>query len=165
MNTDSDKVSQLSQCHQLHLQLSVLQCRHGPEGQMKGLRPNIICNCIVMFLIISTGFNLAAGTAQSVVCWAHCSAWCSVVGSILFWASSREVCLLVGFLTSQQHACMSRGQISWDNFTCCHTEIEVADQTYHLTQSQYTDTGSTCPSTDPKAPGAWQAIFLWLSHW
>ena len=35
------------------------------------------------------------------------------------------------------------------HFTCCHTEIEVADPTFHLTQSQYADTGPTSPSTDP----------------
>ena len=40
------------------------------------------------------------------------------------------------------------------------TEIEVADQTFHLTQSQYTDTGPTSPSTDPISPGVWQG-----SHW
>ena len=42
------------------------------------------------------------------------------------------------------------------NFTCCHTEIEVADQTFHLTQSQYTNTAPTSPSTDTIMPGAWQ---------
>ena len=31
----------------------------------------------------------------------------------------------------------------------CHTEVEVADQTFRLTQSQYTDTGPTSPSADP----------------
>ena len=38
---------------------------------------------------------------------------------------------------------------------CCHTEIEVTDQTFYLTQSQYTDTGSTVSSPDPilQAPG------------
>ena len=36
-----------------------------------------------------------------------------------------------------------------DNFTCCHTDIEAADQTFYLTQSQYTDTGPTSPSADP----------------
>ena len=46
------------------------------------------------------------------------------------------------------------------NFTCCHTEIEVADQTFNLTQSQYTDTGPTSPSTDPILLGKWQG-----SHW
>ena len=38
--------------------------------------------------------------------------------------------LFVGCLTSQQHASASQGRICSDNFTCCHTEIEVADQTY-----------------------------------
>ena len=68
--------------------------------------------------------------------------------------------LFVGCLKSQQHVSVSQGRICSDNFTCCHTEIEVADQTPHLTQSQYTDTGSTSPSTDPIRPGAWQS-----SHW
>ena len=65
--------------------------------------------------------------------------------------------LLVGCLTSQQHASVSQGRICSDNFTCCHTEIEVADQTFYLTQSQYTDTGPSSPSADPITPGAWQA--------
>ena len=68
--------------------------------------------------------------------------------------------LFVGCLTSQQHASVSHGRICTDNFTCCHTEIEAADQTFHLTQSQYTDTGPTSPSADPITPGAWQG-----SHW
>ena len=55
---------------------------------------------------------------------------------------------------------LSQGPICSDNFTCCHTEIEVADPTFYLTQSQYTDTGLTSPSTDPITPGAWQG-----SHW
>ena len=70
------------------------------------------------------------------------------------------VCLLVGCLTSQQQASVSQGRICSDNFTCCHTEIEVADPTFYLTQSQYTDTGPTSPSADPITPGAWQG-----SHW
>ena len=65
-------------------------------------------------------------------------------------------CLLVGCLTSQQQACVSQGRICTDNFTCCHTEIEVADPTFYLTQSQYTDTQSTSPSADPIMPDAWQ---------
>ena len=71
-----------------------------------------------------------------------------------------RVGLFVGCLTSQQHASVSQGWICSDNFTYCHTEIEVADQTFHLTQSQYTDTRPTSPSTDPITPGAWQG-----SHW
>ena len=70
------------------------------------------------------------------------------------------VCLLVGCLTSQQQASVSQGRICSDKFTCCHTEIEAADQTFYLTQSQYTDTGPTSPSADPITPGAWQG-----SHW
>ena len=68
--------------------------------------------------------------------------------------------LFVGCLMSQQHASVSQGQICTDNFTCCHTEIEVADQTFYLTQSQYTDTGLTSPSADPITAGAWHG-----SHW
>ena len=69
-------------------------------------------------------------------------------------------CLFVGCLTSQQHASVSQGRICSDNFTCCNTEMEAVDQTFHLTQSQYTDTGPTSPSADPITPGAWQG-----SHW
>ena len=60
---------------------------------------------------------------------------------------------------SQQHASVSQGQICSNSFTC-HTEIEVADKTFYLTQSQYTDTGPTSPSTAPIMPGASQS-----SHW
>ena len=70
------------------------------------------------------------------------------------------VCWLVACLTSKQHASVSQGRICSDNLTCCHAEIEVADQTFYLTQSQYTDTGPTSPSVDPITPGAWQG-----RHW
>ena len=43
-------------------------------------------------------------------------------------------CLLACF-TFQQHASVSQGRICTDNFTCCHIEIEVADQTFYLTHS------------------------------
>ena len=68
--------------------------------------------------------------------------------------------MFVGCLTSQQHASISQGRICSDNFTCCHTDIEVADPTFYLTQSQYTDTGPTSPRADPITLGAWQG-----SHW
>ena len=61
---------------------------------------------------------------------------------------------------SQQYASVSQGRIYPDNCTCCRTETEVADQTFYLTQSQYTDTGPTSPNADPITPGAWQG-----SHW
>ena len=73
-----------------------------------------------------------------------------------FFDRQERFCWLVACLTSQQHASVSQGRICSDNFTCCHTEIEAADQTFHLTQSQYTDTGPTSPSTDPITPSAWQ---------
>ena len=71
--------------------------------------------------------------------------------------------LLLGCFTSQQHASGSQGRICSDNCTYCHTEKEVSDQTFSLTQSQYTVTGPTSPSTDPITPGAWQGQFG--SHW
>ena len=63
---------------------------------------------------------------------------------------------MLACLTSHQHASVYQGRICSDNCTCCHTEIEVADPTCYLTQSQYTDTGPTSPSADPITPGAWQ---------
>ena len=72
----------------------------------------------------------------------------------------RLVKAIVDFLTFQQHASVSQGPICSDNFTCCHTDIEVADETFYLTQSQYDNTGPTSPSADPITPGAWQG-----SHW
>ena len=70
--------------------------------------------------------------------------------------------LFVGWLLNVPATCqcVSQERICSDNFTCCHTEIEAADPTFHLTQSQYTDTGSTNPSTHPITSGAWQG-----SHW
>ena len=75
-------------------------------------------------------------------------------------AVTKRLSLLVGCFTSQQQASVSQGRICLDKFMCCHTEIEVADQTFYLTQSQYTDTGPTSPSADPIKPDAWQD-----SHW
>ena len=69
-------------------------------------------------------------------------------------------CLFVGCWTSQQHASVSQGRICSGNFACRRTETEVADQTFYLTQSQYTDTGPTSPSTDPITPGGWQGSHL-----
>ena len=88
--------------------------------------------------------------------WRFCTFDC--LGSSVVWHPPRG--LFVGCLTSRQHTSVSQGRICTDNFTCCHTEIEVADQTFYLTQSQYTDTGPTSHSADPITPGAWQG-----SHW
>ena len=89
------------------------------------------------------------------MCFIFCTCTCSAQLSMF-----DTVCLFVGCLTSQQQASVSLGRICSDNFTCCHTEIDVTDQTFYLTQSQYTDTGPTSPSADPITPGAWQG-----SHW
>ena len=62
-------------------------------------------------------------------------------------------CSLFGCLTSQQHASVSQGRICSDKLKCCNTEIEVVDPTFFLTQSQYTDAGSTSPSTGPISQG------------
>ena len=59
--------------------------------------------------------------------------------------------LFVGCLTSKQYACVSQGRICSDSFTCCHAEIEVADPTFYLTQSQYTDTALTNRITQSRA--------------
>ena len=56
---------------------------------------------------------------------------------------------LVGCLTFRQQASVSQGRICTDKFTCCHTEIEVANQTFYFTKSPYTNTG-------PTSPNAWQ---------
>ena len=71
-----------------------------------------------------------------------------------------NILLFVGCLTTKQQAGVSQERICSDNLTCCHTEIEVTDQTFYLTQSQYTDTGPTSPSADPITPGAWHG-----GHW
>ena len=66
---------------------------------------------------------------------------------------------MVCCLTSQHHASVSQGRICADNFTCCHTEIQVADQNFYLTQPQYTDIGPISPTADPIMPGAWQGSY------
>ena len=76
---------------------------------------------------------------------------------LVWWLCCRQLpghkaCLFVGCLTSQQHASVSQGRICSDNVMSCHT--------FHLTQSQYTDTGPTSPSADPITSGDWQG-----SHW
>ena len=81
-------------------------------------------------------------------------------GQCSFLQVGNYLCLfVVGCLVSQQHASVSQGRICSDNFVCCHTDIEVADQTFHLTQSQYTDIGPTSPIADPITPGAWQGSY------
>ena len=62
----------------------------------------------------------------------------------------------IGHLTSQQHAIVSQARICSDSRACCHTLVEVAGQTFLLTQSQYIDTGPTNHGADPITPDAKQ---------
>ena len=81
--------------------------------------------------------------------------WCVMLmcrppsGEVCEWG----VCLFVVCLSA---TCEYISGTDLHNFTCCHSEIEVADPTFYLTQSQYTDTGPTSPSADHITPGAWQ---------
>ena len=52
-----------------------------------------------------------------------------------------DACWLLACLTSKQHATVSDGRVCLDNVTCYHTDIHATDETFYLTQSQYTDTG------------------------
>ena len=65
-------------------------------------------------------------------------------------------CCCVGSLLSQQCASVSQGWICSDNSTCSYSEKEVTYQAVYLTQSQYTDTWPTSPSTDLISRGIWQ---------
>ena len=58
--------------------------------------------------------------------------------------------------TFQQHSGASQTLVCLNSCTSCHAEIEVADETFRLTQSQYSDTGPTSPSADSIMPGAFQ---------
>ena len=113
-----------------------------------------------------------------------CHFYLSVAARTIVWTdpSQRYTSMLLGRLATYQHqhqrwvawllfvvcwlvdvpaTCysVSQGPICPNNCTCYHTEIEPADQTFYLTQLQYTDTRPTNPSTDPVTPGAWQGSY------
>ena len=115
-------------------------------------RRNCLCSIFVFLLVLSHCCVKWSAEAFHI----KISGW----DEDIFLRFEEFVCLLVGCLTSEQHAHVSPRWICTDNITCCPTEIEVADQTFYLTQSQYTDTELTSPSADPIMPGAWQG-----SHW
>ena len=60
--------------------------------------------------------------------------------------------LVVGCLSSQQHASVYQRRICSNSCMCCHTEIEAADQTCYLIQSQHSGVGSTSPSDVSEMP-------------
>ena len=76
------------------------------------------------------------------------------VGSCLLFV----VCVL-----SQQHVSAPPGRVGCGSCTCCHTEIEVTDQTCYLAIARFTDTGPTNPSDDPIMPSARQGG-PWSAH-
>ena len=86
--------------------------------------------CDAIYTLMGSGVNIKMVTGDS-------EQTAKAVGK----RTAYTVKLFVSCLTCQQQASVSQGQICSDNFTCCHTEIEAADQTFYLTQSQYTDTG------------------------
>ena len=71
------------------------------------------------------------------------------------WATV-SVSKILGCQTSKQHVkYILQPHICLDNVAGSHThdsETQVGDQTCYLTQSQYTDTKPTSPSTDPLMP-------------
>ena len=116
-----------------------------------------LCLCLCLSVCLSLSLSLSLFISLYLcLCLPVCLSVCLSV--VCFCGTSFGPCrllLLVGCLKSQQHASVSHGQISSDNCTCCHIEIEVA-QTCHLIQSQHTDTRPTSPSSNPMTPGAWQ---------
>ena len=91
-----------------------------------------------------------AGAPRPLLCW--------FAGRFVFFLEGGGVVFWVACLTSQQHASVSQGRICSDKFTCCHTEIKDADQTFYITQSQYTGTGSTGRRASEKIPTAQAGI-------
>ena len=112
--------------------------------------------CCVFMVPCDRGWRVSSSTSIHLFVWRRRGRGGGGGGT----GGGRGRCLFVGCLTSQQQASVPQGRICSDNLTCCHTEIDVADQTFYLTQSQYTDTGPTSPCADPITPGAWQG-----SHW
>ena len=71
-----------------------------------------------------------------------------------WWPRAVNMIQFVGWLLNVSATCEYISGTDLLNLTCCYTDIEVTDPTFHLTQSQYTDTGPTSPRTDPITPGA-----------
>ena len=111
-------------------------------------QPWCVCVCVCVFVVVVVVFCIDSSVVQG----NKLGVWIFVLVVVI--VNIKPLLLFVGCLTTQQHASVSQGRICSDKFTCCHTEIEVADQTFYLTQSQYTDTGPTSPSTEPIVPGA-----------
>ena len=60
-----------------------------PSPAPTSQHPQVLSLASLHLFYLMRGSGYGAGTAQSVVCWARCPAWCNVMGVILPWASSR----------------------------------------------------------------------------
>ena len=94
------------------ISLAAIRSLQWPAGPADG---DAVFTCVGQDVTLPFTFNLSAGEEITSMEW-------------LFKGIAWR--LFVGYLTSQQHASASQGRICSDNFTCCHTEIEVADQTF-----------------------------------
>ena len=74
----------------------------GPAPEVRVFRR--FCVCLFVYLFVSWLLNVVL---------------CLLLSVPVDW--------LVAWLPSQQHASVSQGRICSDNYTCCHTETEVAD--------------------------------------
>ena len=80
-----------------------------------------------------------------------------------------RVCLFIGWMLNVPATCecISRTDLLRHYYVLPH-KYRRCGSNFLPTQSQYTDTGPTSPSTDPITPGAWQGIATgvpFLSHW
>ena len=108
--------------------------------------------CLGVFLFFNGETDVSVGTSEMMI---H-----------LLMLICRLVGWFVGCLMFQKHAIVYVKDLL--SFTCCHTEIEDADQTFFLTQSQYTDTGQMSPSIDPiiaRHLAGWPLECQVSSHW
>ena len=111
--------------------------------------PSQGCLCTHVGLVEDRPLPILEGGLSAPFCtWGHhcydalvclCSQSSPSVSALLW----EIVCWLLACLTSQQHVPQAR--ICSDNCTCSDTEIEVADHTFYLTQSQLLTEGRPVP--------------------
>ena len=94
----------------------------------------------------------------------HLSQKVKPLGSEIHDKITLRVGFLVGCLTFQLHASLFQGRICLGNFTCCHTEREIADQTFCLTQSRILTPSHPVPALTlyhqvPGRGATWVPIF------
>ena len=98
------------------------------------LRSSGVCKICIGFFSLSLLYSLSHHFLDDTFC--ICIASDSLLAACLT-SSNMQVC---------------QGQTCLDRFTCCHTEMKVADKICHLTLSQYCDTGPSSPNTPLRWP-------------